>query len=53
MIKSIKVSSKWLFFILWNYYEKNKQKQFVKRLRLLAFEIFKVFNENCPIVVKD
>ena len=25
----------------------------VKRLRLLALEIFKAFNENCPSFIKD
>ena len=25
----------------------------VKRLRLLALEIFKAFNENCPTFIKD
>ena len=25
----------------------------VKRLRLLALQIFKTFNENCPIFIKD
>ena len=26
---------------------------YVKRLRLLALEIFKAFNENCPSFIKD
>ena len=31
----------------------NKCTMEVKRLRLLALEIFKAFNENCPSFIKD
>ena len=31
----------------------NKCTMEVKRLRLLAVEIFKAFNENCPAFIKD
>ena len=31
----------------------NKCTMEVKRLRLLALEIFKAFNENCPTFIKD
>ena len=31
----------------------NKCAMEVKRLRLLALEIFKAFNENCPSFIKD
>ena len=31
----------------------NKCTMEVKRLRLLALDIFKAFNENCPSFIKD
>ena len=52
--KSTKVSPEWLFFRLWNSSEKtNKRTIEVKRLRCLALEIFKAFNEKYPTLIKD
>ena len=54
ILNRVKVSPKWLFFRLWNSWKKtNKCTMEVKRLRLLALEIFKAFNENSPTFIKD
>ena len=51
--KSINVSPKWLFFRLWNSLKKtNKCTMEVKRLRLLALEIFKLSTKTVQLLLR-